>query len=352
MRENYPIADIPIPDFSDWEVEDYLYENRPITMIVTSRGCPHSCSFCSVHRTFGKTYRRRTNEDILNEIDIRYQQGIRVFDFEDDNFTFNKKAAKDLCQRLSEKYSTDPPQYLAMNGISYMSLDEELIGLMRKAGFTHLNLSLVSLNEHLIKKQQRPHSPQRVEKVVLQAHKHGFKTVLYQIIGLPGETIDSMVDTLIFAAEMPVLLGPSMFYPTPGIPSLDEVADLNITDRLMGARLTAMAVESSLINRDEIYTLFVVFRIINFLKSCELEQDQMDLSTSLNWFESQGGRAQIGSHILKSLLNRGVLFQQTKKAQIENNHFQMGFFKHIWKKTDFIKTQKGSIIKITPHSLF
>ena len=167
-----------------------------MTFMITSRSCPHKCSFCSVHTTFGTNYRRRSLENVLEEIELRYQQGYRVIDFEDDNLTYYKNTFKELCRRLIERFPNREMQFVAMNGISYLSLDEELLGLMFQAGFSHLNLALVSSDKTVRETTKRPHTLEAYLKVVHKAHALGFQIVSYQILGLPNESLDSMIQTL------------------------------------------------------------------------------------------------------------------------------------------------------------
>src|SRR4030095_2335257 len=101
-------------------------------------------------------------------------------------------------------------------------------------------------------------------KVVQKAHQLGFKIVSYQILGLPNESLESMIQTLAFNARLPVLLGASPFYRTPNSP-IARGLHLNEAD-FVKARLTALAIETENFSRDDIYTLFVTTRIINFLK--------------------------------------------------------------------------------------
>ncbi|MBU0910482.1 MAG: B12-binding domain-containing radical SAM protein, partial [Proteobacteria bacterium] len=161
MAPNYPLSELPIPDLPDNDTGRYLYNGKPITFVLTSRGCPLQCTFCSVRLTFGSLYRRRTAEDVLAEIDHRYSQGFRVFDFEDDNLTFDREEIKHLCRLLLERFHGRDIQLLAMNGISYASLDAETLRLMKQAGFTHLNLALVSCRQEILSAVGRTH---RVEQ--------------------------------------------------------------------------------------------------------------------------------------------------------------------------------------------
>ena len=82
---------------------------------------------------------------------------------------------------------------------------------MKKAHFTHLNLSLVSLDRESRDRAHRPHALNRYIAAVREAHRLGFKTVSYQILGLPGESLEAMIRTLVLAARLPVLIGASPF---------------------------------------------------------------------------------------------------------------------------------------------
>src|SRR4029077_7963976 len=147
--------------------------------------------FCSVHTTFGTDYRCRALDNVLEEIELRYRQGYRVIDFEDDNLTFYKNTFKELCRRLIARFPQREMQFVAMNGISYLSLDDELLELMSAAGFSHLNLALVSSDKAVRETTKRPHTLQSYLKVVHKAHQLGFKIVSYQILGLPNESLES-----------------------------------------------------------------------------------------------------------------------------------------------------------------
>jgi radical SAM superfamily enzyme YgiQ (UPF0313 family) len=268
IADNFPIDELPFPDLSDLCQSNYQLAGKPMTFMITSRSCPHQCSFCSVHTTFGTDYRRRSLENVLEEIELRHRQGYRVIDFEDDNLTYYKSTFKELCRRLIDRFPNREMEFVAMNGISYLSLDEELLELMYEAGFSHLNLALVSSDKTVRETTKRPHTLEAYVRVVNKAHELGFKIVSYQILGLPNEPLDSMIQTLAFNARLPVLLGASPFYLTPDAPIARGLI-LNEADYVK-ARLTALGIESGGFSRDDIYTLFVAIRVINFLKGLPL----------------------------------------------------------------------------------
>jgi radical SAM superfamily enzyme YgiQ (UPF0313 family) len=342
MEENFPIEALPHPDISDFSHLHYQFEKRPLTFVITSRSCPHRCSFCSVHTTFGLRFQRRKSEDVIQEIEKRYTEGIRVFDFEDDNLTFYIPEMKKLLRALIEKFPNKDVEFLAMNGISYLSLDDELLELMKEAGFTHLNLALVTSDTTVRETTKRPHTIEKYLTVVRKAFELHFKIVSYQILGLPGESLDSMIQTLVFSARQPVLLGSSMFYLTPQSPIARTFPQRNEED-IFKSRLTAMAIETDKFQREDIYTLFITTRIINFLKGLKLEKDNQTLESLLDkHFEDS--RLSLGMHLLKCLLEHRVLYASTSSGLRPLLKFKPDLFFKVWNELDHIQTQQGQTL--------
>jgi hypothetical protein len=295
-----------------------------------------------VHTTFGTDYRRRSLDNVLEEIVLRYQQGYRVIDFEDDNLTYYKQTFKELCRRLIAHFPTREMEFVAMNGISYLSLDDELIELMYQAGFSNLNLALVSSDKTVRETTKRPHTLEAYLTVVDKAHQLGFKIVSYQILGLPNETLDSMIQTLAFNARLPVLLGASPFYQTPSAP-IARGLELNEAD-FVKARLTALAIETDNFCRDDIYTLFVTTRIVNFLKGLSL-----DAPTSLLELISQNcsdPRTQVGFDLLNQLFQTGRLFFSTARGGVENRKFRTDLFARVLSQIGAITCQDSGKVLV------
>jgi radical SAM superfamily enzyme YgiQ (UPF0313 family) len=330
---NDPLDELPIPDLRSLRPESYRLRGRPMVFLVTSRSCPHRCSFCSVHATFGLRYRRVSVPRVIEEMKLRYQEGYRVFDFEDDNLTYYKEEMKDLCRAIRREFGDGDVELVAMNGISYLSLDTELLQLMKAAGFTRLNLALVSSDTSVLETTKRPHTVTKYLEVVEAAHRLGFEITSYQILGLPFESRASMVQTLVFAARLPVLLGASPFYLTPGSP-IQRQLGLELTEAdYFRARLTAMAWEGRDFTRDDVYTLFVTTRILNFLKSCR----------------EGGKRRTLGLELLETLLTSGTLLAASGPSGNERlplTRFRSELFFEVWRKLEYVTKLDGERIWI------
>ncbi len=345
--DNFPIEEIPAPDLSGFSAADYTFEKKPMSFVITSRSCPHRCTFCSVHKTFGFSYRRRSVQHVLNEIRERYKDGIRVFDFEDDNLTFYKDEMKELCRLLIREFPARDVQFVAMNGISYLSLDDEMLELMRGAGFTHLNLALVTSDVVVRETTKRPHTLKKYLEVVSRASGLGFKIVSYQILGLPSESLDSMIQTLAFGAEQPVLLGASMFYLTPNSPIAKDFPPASETDIFL-SRLTAMAIETSGFKREDLYTLFVTTRIVDFLKGLSFDSDSITLAHALERARLSDARSAAGVEILEGLLSGRGHQAWTGSGFVPLPKFKTEVFLKVWSKIRWVGTQQGRRIRVQP----
>jgi radical SAM superfamily enzyme YgiQ (UPF0313 family) len=342
MSDNYPMDELPLPDLSDFPASRYVLAGKPMTFMITSRSCPHKCSFCSVHTTFGHEYRRRSLENVLAEIETRYRQGYRVIDLEDDNLTYYKSAFKELCRRLIERFPQREMQFVAMNGISYLSLDDELLQLMFRAGFSHLNLALVSSDKTVRETTKRPHTLESYLNIVHKAHALGFKIVSYQILGLPSESLESMIQTLASNARLPVLLGASPFYRIPDAPI---ARGIKLTEEdFVRARLTAMAVETDDFKREDLYTLFVTTRIIDFLKGLPLESEAefANLLTE-EWTDR---KTRIGFALLRRLIQTRRLYFETSNGPLENKKFKAELFFRVFAQAGEITCQNGAKLSV------
>jgi radical SAM superfamily enzyme YgiQ (UPF0313 family) len=343
-EENYPWEHLPAPDFSDLGIERYRLGKRPLASLVASRGCPRRCSFCSIHQVFER-YRARPVEDVVEEIRLRHAQGYRALDFEDDNLTPSADGMRKLCLRLIQSFPEGSLALHAMNGVSYLDLNPDLLRLMRRAGFAHLNLSLVSMDEGVCRRAHRSNSPGHFEQTALEAARLGFRLVSYLILGLPGDTLGSMVETTAFLSRLPALLGASPFYLCPGSPLAQARPELSEAE-MVRSRLTVLGVPTDRFSRDDIYTLFVTARIVNFLKGLEPGAGSCSLGEALAAARILGRRQALGADLLERLLAEGRLWAATPQGLRPLPRFKATLFRAAWNRIGFITTQGGRRIDL------
>ncbi len=259
---------IPFPARHRLDLSRYQIGSQPYTVLITSRGCPQRCTYCSVSQIMGERFRPRSPEHILAEVkQCRENFGISVFDIEDDHFTFDQRRAAHLLQLFIEEFGEDELQLCAMNGVSIFSLNKELIAAMKRAGFLHLDLSLGSISRRASIEINRPYHPEKATIVLCQAADHKLPTTTYIIFGIPGHTLDDMLQSLFYLMEQQTLIGPSIFYPTPGTP---------VYERLYGCRMppppdysmlrsSLFPIETEHFSRLDLLTLLLLSRWVNFV---------------------------------------------------------------------------------------
>lgn len=249
-------------------------------MMITSRGCPGRCHFCSIAGVMGRAFRPRSIASVVEELDWGVRQGQREFDFEDDHLTCDRRRAKDLMRAIIHRFGENKLKLSAMNGLRPDTLDEELVQLLKTAGFEWLNLPLVSGSHSMQAKINRHQSQECFAQAVQWAQKHGLKVVGYLILGLPDDSIPQMIDDIIFLASRPLLIGPSLFYPAPGSLIFRQCVEKGyITGKDYPLyRSAAIPVETEQFSRRDLVTLFRLVRAINFLKHWIDQQDQSEVS--------------------------------------------------------------------------
>jgi hypothetical protein len=161
-----------------------------------------------------------------------------------------------------------------------------------------------------------------------------------------------MIQTLVFNAQVPVLMGASMFYMTPNSPIAKPFGEMS-EENVFKSRLTAMAWETDNFKREDIYTLFITTRILNFLKGlnvgsglCEAGIDPDALQTTLGLAKQKGGRDLLGAEILEKLLAGEGLFAATNQGFQPVLKFKTELFFKIWNQLEYVTTQAGRRIRV------
>jgi radical SAM superfamily enzyme YgiQ (UPF0313 family) len=275
---------LPPPARDLFAPDRYRMKKKRSTMLITSRGCPHRCGYCSGHLVMGNHFRTRSPEAIVKEMkNCRERQDLQVFDIEDDNFTYDQERAKRLMNLIIETFGEGTLELSAMNGISFASLDGELLGLMKKAGFRTLNLSFVSADLFTRERMRRPKAMIEFDSILAEADQIGLNVIAYGILGMPGQTIEEMVETLIYLMGRKVLIGPSIYYPTPGTPLFGQCQSEGfLPPHPSQWRSSALPIETKEFCRLDLATLFRLARVINFIKG---KMDTKELVEGMTWGE-------------------------------------------------------------------
>ncbi len=188
-------------NFPDYYVDTTTWHNpKKLTIhasipIITSRGCPMSCSFCALPSVMGKVYRHRSVENVFSEISLlnkKYEQS--YFSFMDDNFTLKKKYVLQLCNKIIN--SDLNIQFDMLNGVSVNTLDEEVIDALVKAGMVRVALAIESGSTKIRKCMGKNLSQDKIFEVVEIFRKYPDVLVRgFFIIGIPEDTNDTLNQT-------------------------------------------------------------------------------------------------------------------------------------------------------------
>jgi len=215
----------------------------------------------------------------MKECQERY--GIQSFDLEDDNFTFDRDRAKRILHLILQAFGEGALHLSAMNGISFSSLDKELLELMKKAGFDTVNLSFVSADGDTKQRMKRPVTGVDFDQIEEGAVRAGLSVIAYGIFGMPGQTVEEMLDTLIDLTGRRVRIGPSIYYPAPGTSLFSRCRGEGILPPCPSQwRSSAFPIETEEFNRLDLVTLFRLTRVINFVKE---KMSQGVLDDGITW---------------------------------------------------------------------
>ncbi|MCW3982657.1 MAG: B12-binding domain-containing radical SAM protein [Candidatus Bathyarchaeota archaeon] len=204
------LDELPYPAYDLVDMEQYLgpskigyrsFQKRAISMI-TSRGCPFNCCFCSVHLHMGKGFRAHSAKYVLDHIQhVVDKYKVKNIFFEDDNLTLDLKRFEAICDGIITRkirIGWETP-----NGVRADRLTLELLRKMKQSGCKSVFVGVESGDQQILDKVVcKSLDLNRVVEFAKNAKEVGLKTGAFYIIGFPGETKQNMQRTVDFALEM------------------------------------------------------------------------------------------------------------------------------------------------------
>jgi len=259
---------VALPNFNLIKNNFYQRKNRTSTMVVSSRGCPMQCSYCSVSSLSSYApFRQRSIENVIQEIkDQIKKQHIGFIDFEDENLCLNKEWFLSLFSKIKKILKGKNIELRAMNGLYPSAIDEDIILMMKESGFKTLNLSLGSTSKKQLKKFKRKDVRSCFEQALELAQKYKLECVSYIIAAAPGQTAQSSLDDLLYLAQKRTLIGLSIYYPAPGSLDYNLYEDKNIFPKHYSLMRSSALPLDDTTTRIEAVTLLRISRILNFIK--------------------------------------------------------------------------------------
>jgi len=224
-RPFFPVLDdLPVPLHHLLPLSKYRMPliKGPFTFIVTSRGCPAGCTYCIKHVSYQYSARLRSPEKIVEEMWALKNLGINNIHMYADLFTVNRDQVVELCKlMIAEKMNI---RWTCNSRVDYV--DEEMLQLMAQAGNWLISWGIESGNEQILRHARKGAYPEKAERALKWARAAGIKNWRYFIIGLPGETEETIRQTIDFAKRLPLDI--ALFHvaaPYPGTPFFFEVVE-------------------------------------------------------------------------------------------------------------------------------
>lgn len=184
------------------------------TIIMTSRGCPFRCAFCD-KSVFGKTFRVRSIKNVIDEIELlieKYQ--IKSIRFFDDLLTVIPKRIKELCHELKRR----DIKLIWSCESRVNSVTPEMLVMMKGAGCVEIHFGIESGNQGILDLQQKDITLEQVRNAVKWANKAGLDTRGYFILGFPGDTKETIKETIKFGKSLNLTsAGVYLYVPYPGV---------------------------------------------------------------------------------------------------------------------------------------
>ena len=196
----------------------------PYTTMFTSRGCPGQCIFCSSPTFYGRAMRFKSSKSVLEEMRLVKELGYKEVFFRDEIFTMSRPRVFEICEgMINENLNL---LWIASARIGSVNFDS--MKIMKKAGCHMLRFGVESGAQELLDNIKKGTKVPEIRETFKWAHQLGMDTHAHMMIGLPGETKETLENTINFVKEIdPTIVTFGILTPYPGTPIFDSLRELN-----------------------------------------------------------------------------------------------------------------------------
>lgn len=215
---------IPLPARHLLPISRYQALGYPVSMI-TGRGCPHSCIFCLGRKMVGSKTRRRKPELVLDEVEQILGLGFERINIADDIFASDTKRVNEICQGIKERN-------LKFSWSAFARVDtvnQKMFDAMADAGCDSISFGVESGNPEMLKRIRKGIALNEVENAVKMCKQAGMIAHASFMVGLPGESRQTLLDTANFANSLNIIYGYHHLAPFPGTTLCEKVNDFDLT---------------------------------------------------------------------------------------------------------------------------
>ncbi len=302
------IDSLPFPAFELMPLEKYTLLGQKLEYfpMITSRGCPFACRYCSSSLFFGRKFRARCAENVVDEMEWLVEKfGAKHIAFEDDTFTLNRKRVFEICDEIKSRGI-----YVEWSCSSRVdTINEEMLHKMKEAGCSAIYYGVESANKEILNKYYRKRIKlDVVKKAVEITKKVGIETICSFIIGAPHETKKDVKETLKLAIKLnPDYAQFSILTPYPGTEIYEEAKEkgLILTENFDEYTAGKPVLKNFYMTPEEISKL---------LKYCYL---RFYLRPSFLWRQIRKGNLRVVFEILMRAVKRE---REKREGEIERIH--------------------------------
>jgi len=226
VREQFAdLDDLPFPAWSMFNLHDYKTPHlscrkNPVGTMETSRGCVFGCTYCNKN-IFGRSFRVKSPARVVDEMEYMLKSGFREIHINDDGFTTNLNRAKEICDLIIRRGLKFP--WNLYNGVRVDRVDKEFLSIARAAGCYGMTFGVESGDQSILQNIGKKITLEQARQAFQWARECDIETLAFFMLGLPGETEETMQRTLNFAVELdPDYAKASILLPLPGTQVFSE----------------------------------------------------------------------------------------------------------------------------------
>lgn len=217
-----PWSFLDLEDYDGNRVNGILKpKGRQAVSVISSRGCPYQCSFCSASQAHGRKIRLRSVDNFMEELEGLMSRGVKEIQILDDNFTFYKEHAYSVCDAMIKEGLR--LSWTLPNGIRADRTDYDLLRRMKEAGCYYMGVGIESGSEAVLELMHKKLSLDSVSRVIVNAKSLGIITQGFLLVGIPGETPEDLDRTSRYVRSLPLdRISINQAMPYPGTELFDE----------------------------------------------------------------------------------------------------------------------------------
>ena len=248
---------IPLPARHLLPLSRYRALGFPVS-VITSRGCPNACIFCQGRRMVGRKVRYRKVECVMDEIEQILSYGISRINVADDLFTSNRARVREVCGQIRRRGLDF--RWSAFARVN--TVDREILEMMRDAGCDGISFGIESGNPEMLRRVRKGITLEQAQKAVDLCREVGIFAHASFMVGLPGESPESLADTRAFAQNLGIAYGYHFLAPFPGTDVREKIGEYDLeilTDDWARYDANSAIVRTSKLTAEEIERFVAIF---------------------------------------------------------------------------------------------